>query len=123
MVKWPWKPPGQRWSTVYVTVASTCVGVGEADAERALPAASPGPAVAAAPGRPIVRQPALGTPVLRRPIPGRPLARGQVPGRPLAGRQVFGRPLVGGPVPGRPAVGRITHGQGLTSVRQTISTA
>src|SRR4029077_9367264 len=32
MVKWPWKPPGQRWSTVYVTVASTCVGVGEADA-------------------------------------------------------------------------------------------
>src|SRR5215471_12794702 len=30
MVKWPWKPPGQRWSTVYVTVAST--GVGEADA-------------------------------------------------------------------------------------------
>src|SRR5690242_2793402 len=32
MVKWPWNPPGQRWSTVYVTVASTSVGVGEADA-------------------------------------------------------------------------------------------
>src|SRR6185312_5342401 len=48
-----------------------------------------GPAVAPAPGRPIVRRPLLGGPVVRQP-------------------------LLGGPVLGRPAVGRITHGQGLS---------